>query len=326
MIAEQLRKSILQAAIQGKLTEQLPEDGDARDLLEQIQKEKAQLIKEGKTKKEKPLPEIIEDEIPFDIPENWCWVRLGEIININPRNKIDDDTRVSFIPMKLLDNGYSNAFRYEKRLWKNVKSGFTHFSNNDVVVAKITPCFQNRKSAVMKDLVNGFGAGTTELHVMRSVGDTVSSNYLLYMLKTEYFISDGVLSMTGTAGQQRVGKKYIEMFLCPLPPKKEQDRIAVRLNELMLDIDKLEKEEIQLEAIQTTFPKKMKGSILQYAIQGKLTEQLPEDGDSRDLLKEIITVKEKLIREGKTKKEKQSPEITGDEMPFDIPGNWCWVR
>lgn len=79
MIAEQLKKSILQAAIQGKLTQQLPEDGDARDLLKEIQKEKARLIKEGKIKKEKPLPEITEDEIPFEVPENWCWVRLGEI-------------------------------------------------------------------------------------------------------------------------------------------------------------------------------------------------------------------------------------------------------
>jgi len=326
MIAEQLRKSILQAAIQGKLTEQLPEDGDARDLLKEIQKEKDQLIKEGKIKKEKPLPEITEDEIHFEIPENWCWVRLGEITDINPRNKIDDDTPVSFMPMALLDEGYSDNFKYEEYLWKDVKSGFTHFSDNDIVVAKITPCFQNRKSAVMKGLINKYGAGTTELHVIRPISNLVSSSYLLYLFKTEYFISDGILSMTGTAGQQRVGKTYVQNFICPLPPMEEQKRIVERLISLISQIEELEKDETKLAVLQKSFPKKMKNSILKYAIQGKLTNQLESDGDARDLLKEIQKEKERLIKEGKIKKEKPLPAISEDEIPFDIPDNWCWVR
>lgn len=326
MIAEQLRRSLLQAAIQGKLTEQLDTDGDARDLLKEIKIEKDRLTKEGKIKKDKPLPEITEDEIPFEIPNNWCWVRIGDIARINPRNNIDDEKIVSFIPMTLLNDGYSNSFTHEKSVWKNVKSGFTHFSNNDVIVAKITPCFQNRKSAVMRDLFNGFGAGTTELHVIRPISSHLLSNYLLFFFKTDYFIADGVLSMTGTAGQQRVGKEYIQNILFPFPPLAEQKRIVEALNEFISEIAELEKLEIKVETLQESFPRKMKDSILQAAITGKLTEQMESDGDARDLLKEIKIEKDHLIKEGKIKKDKPIPVITEDEIPFDIPENWCWVR
>jgi len=237
---KKMKNSILQYAIQGKLTEQLESDGDARDLLREIQKKKEQLIIDGKIKREKPLPEITDDEIPFDIPDNWCWVRLGEINDINPRNKINDEIPVSFVPMILLDEGFSNSFTCEERLWKDVKSGFTHFSNGDIVVAKITPCFQNRKSAVMRGLINNYGTGTTELNVIRPIGNLISSHYLLYLFKTEYFIYNGVLSMTGTAGQQRVGKTYIQNFIISLPPLAEQHRIVERLNQLLPLCDTLE--------------------------------------------------------------------------------------
>lgn len=110
MLADKLRKSVLQSAIQGKLTEQLATDDKVEDLLQAIKEEKELLIKEKKIKKQKPLPKITEDEIPFAIPENWKWVRLGEIVLINPRNKIDDDIEVSFIPMNLIEAGYKNKY------------------------------------------------------------------------------------------------------------------------------------------------------------------------------------------------------------------------
>jgi len=319
MIAEQIKKAVLQAAIQGRLTEQLPEDGDARDLLKDIQKEKVRLVKEGKLKKEKPLPEITEDEIPFEIPENWVWARLGDLTELNPRNKIDDDTPVSFIPMTLIDDGYTNTFNSDKRCWKEIKSGFTHFADNDVIVAKITPCFQNRKSAVVRDLINGYGAGTTELHVVRPLSSGIISDYILYLVKTEYFIGDGVLSMTGTAGQQRVGKTYFENLLFPLPPTKEQQRIVEKLEEVLPEIERLAVDETKLNDLEKAFPKKMKDAILQYAIQGKLTEQLPEDGDAHDLLKDIQKEKARLIQEGKLKKEKILPESTMQRIRHGMP-------
>ncbi|WP_051411243.1 restriction endonuclease subunit S [Acetivibrio clariflavus] len=238
---DKLRQSILQEAVQGKLVPQDPNDEPASVLLERIKEEKERLIKEGKIKKEKPLPPISEDEIPYELPEGWEWVRLGEIAIINPRNDIDDDVEVSFIPMKLIEDGFSNKHTSEIKKWKDVKNGFTHFQEGDVVIAKITPCFQNRKSAVMRNLKNGYGAGTTELYVVRTYANTVLPEYLLALFKTEAFIKGGVATYTGTAGQQRVKKDYIENLLLPLPPLNEQKRIVEKVDQLMALCDELEK-------------------------------------------------------------------------------------
>lgn len=231
-----IKTSILQSALQGKLTKQLTEDGDARDLLDQIQQEKAQLVKQGKIKKERDLPPITSDEIPFDIPKNWVWTRLGSVSQINPRNCIDDEMEVSFIPMALLEGAFSNSFSYDARKWKDIKSGFSHFQEDDIIVAKITPCFQNRKSAIMTGLLNKYGAGTTELHVFRVNKKWILHSFLLYFLKSEYVISTGVASMTGTAGQQRVGKVFFENLPFPLPPITEQERIVLKLDEIFKNI------------------------------------------------------------------------------------------
>ena len=326
MLADKLRKSVLQSAIQGKLTEQLATDDKVEDLLQAIKEEKELLIKEKKIKKQKPLPEITEDEIPFAIPENWKWVRLGEIVLINPRNKIDDDIEVSFIPMNLIEAGYKNKYCYEKRLWKNVKSSFTHIKKGDLGIAKITPCFQNRKSAIFDDLINEYGAGTTEINIIRKIIKNFSMKYLLWFVKTEYFINGGVKSFTGTAGQQRINKDYLKMVLIPLPPLAEQKRIVEKLDNVLANIDELKANEEKLSILQKNFPDKLKKSILQSAIQGKLTEQLATDDNVEDLLQAIKEEKELLIKEKKIKKQKPLPEITEEEIPFAIPENWKWVR
>jgi type I restriction enzyme S subunit len=230
---KKIKDSLLQSAIQGKLTEQLESDGDAHDLVAEIQKEKARLIKEKKIKKEKELPEITAEEIPFDIPENWCWVRLGNVLLVNPRNHLEEDKEVSFVPMTSINEGYISRFESENRKWKSVKSGFTHFAENDVVLAKITPCFQNLKSAVMSNLTNGFGAGTTELHVFRRYSDQIDCKYLLYFMKNSLFIKEGVATMKGTAGQQRVSTDFVKEYIFPLPPLAEQHRIVERLDQLL---------------------------------------------------------------------------------------------
>lgn len=326
MLADKLRKSVLQSAIQGKLTEQLATDDKVEDLLQAIKEEKELLIKEKKIKKQKPLPKITEDEIPFAIPENWKWVRLGEIVLINPRNKIDDDIEVSFIPMNLIEAGYKNKYCYEKRLWKNVKSDFTHIKKGDLGLAKITPCFQNRKSAIFDDLINEYGAGTTEINIIRKIVKDFSMKYLLWFVKTEYFINGGVKSFTGTAGQQRINKDYLKMVLMPLPPLAEQKRIVEKLDNVLANIDELKANEEKLSILQKNFPDKLKKSILQSAIQGKLTEQLVTDDNVEDLLQAIKEEKERLIKEKKIKKQKPLPEITENEIPFTIPENWKWIR
>mgnify|MGYP004677128393 FL=1 len=228
-----MQKSLLQMAIQGKLVEQRPEEGTGEELYRQIQAEKQRLIKEGKIKKEKPLPEIAEDEVPFEIPESWKWVRVGNITTLNPKNEANDETEAAFIPMTLVADGYRNQHSYEIKKWGEIKKGFTHFTNGDIGIAKITPCFQNRKSVIFDSLVHNLGAGTTELSIVRVIADTVNRKYLLWLFKSDYFIRNGIKSFTGTAGQQRIHKEYLAKCVIPLPSLAEQKRIVAKLEELL---------------------------------------------------------------------------------------------
>ncbi|MBR4254893.1 MAG: restriction endonuclease subunit S [Lentisphaeria bacterium] len=232
-LPEQLKKSILQWAIQGRLVPQDPTDEPASERLKRIKAEKSALIKSGKIKKEKPLPPISEDEIPFDIPDSWEWIRLGSLFHISPRNDVDDDVDVGFMPMPLLQEGFRNSHSFEVRKWRQVKNGFTHFMNGDIVIAKITPCFQNRKSAIISNLPNEYGAGTTELHVLRDETHLLCLRYFLWIFKTHAFIESGVKHFTGTAGQQRIGKDFLSNYLVPLPPLAEQKRIVEKVEKLM---------------------------------------------------------------------------------------------
>ena len=228
-----MQKSILQMAIQGKLVPQDPSEGTGEELHRQIQAEKAKLVIEGKIKKDKPLAEITEDEIPFDIPESWKWCRIASLVAMNPKNDVPDDVESGFIPMPCVMDGFRNRHSFEIRKWKDIKSGFTHFSNDDIGVAKITPCFQNRKSVIFKDLPNGIGAGTTELSIVRVINDSLCREFILWFFKSDYFISNGVKSFTGTAGQQRIHKDYLATCLFPLPPLAEQKRIVAKLEEIL---------------------------------------------------------------------------------------------
>ena len=251
-IYDKLKKSILQYAIQGKLVPQDSNDEPASVLLERIRAEKkAQLGKKyvesyiykgddncyyekvGKNES------VLLENLPFDIPDSWCWTRLENVANINPRNNVNDNLDVSFVEMKSIMDGFNNAFCYEKRKWRDVKSGFTHFKNGDVGFAKITPCFQNRKSVVFHGLENCYGAGTTELHILRAYSDTIFSAYLLYFVKSPYFIEHGKINFSGTAGQQRFGTDAVKHTFIPIPPYNEQIRIC---NQIEIVLDKLKDE------------------------------------------------------------------------------------
>ena len=242
-IYTRLRKSILQEAIQGKLVPQDPNDEPASVLLERIREEKLRLLKEGKLKKKDITDSVIfkgednkyfekigkdvvcvDNEIPFDIPDSWMWVRIKDIFQINPKNKASDATIAAFIPMDKISATYGSAYTYDSVKWGNIKSGFTHIADGDVAFAKITPCFQNRKSAIFKGLPNGIGAATTELKVLRQYGETINRWYLLYFLESPYFIDEA--EFKGTANQQRITTGYLENKLFPLPPKTEQERIV----------------------------------------------------------------------------------------------------
>ena len=326
MTPQELKSSILQLAIQGKLVEQRPEEGTGEELYRQIQAEKKRLIQEGKIKKEKPLPEIAEDEVPFEIPESWKWVRVAQVVTLNPKNDLDDHLDTAFIPMPCVSDGFRNSHTFEVKKWGEIKKGFTHFADGDIGVAKITPCFQNRKSVVFQGLPNGYGAGTTELSIVRVINTTILREYLLWFFKSEYFIVNGVKSFTGTAGQQRIHKDYLATCLFPLPPFAEQKRIVAKIEELLPYLDRYEKAWNRLEEFNRRFPADMQKSILQMAIQGKLVEQRPEEGTGEELYRQIQAEKQALIKAGKIKKEKPLPEIAEDEVPFEIPEGWKWVR
>ncbi|TVM00851.1 MAG: hypothetical protein CV087_12655 [Candidatus Brocadia sp. WS118] len=246
---KQLRQRILQEAVEGKLTAkwrvQHPDlingDNHASKLLEKIKAEKERLTKNTKgAKNAKALPPISEEEKPFDLPEGWVWCRLGNSGVVNPRNYIDDDLEVSFSPMALISEKYGIWPMCETKRWGDVKKGFTHFAENDVAIAKITPCFENSKACVFEGLINGYGAGTTELHVLRPI--IVNPKYIYIFVKTSSFLADGEKKMTGVCGQKRVPVDYFSNALFPLAPLAEQQAIVERVDKLMSMIDELEKQ------------------------------------------------------------------------------------
>lgn len=239
----QIKKSVLQEAIQGKLVPQDLNDEPASILLQRIKEEKQRLVKEGKLKKKDVIDSTIfrgddnkyfekrgkdvvciDDEIPFDIPDSWTWCRIKDIFLINPKNNAQDDIDAAFIPMEKIDATYLSSFTYSTKRWGEIKKGFTHFADGDVAFAKITPCFQNRKSMILRGLPNGIGAGTTELKVLRSYGATIIIEYLLFFLESSYFVDEATFK--GTANQQRIISGYLENKLFPLPPLQEQQRIV----------------------------------------------------------------------------------------------------
>ena len=243
-----LRKSILQAAIQGKLVPQIAKEGTVKELLEQIKAEKQKLVKEGKLKKSALTDSVIfkgddnkyyenhgknvvciDTEIPFEIPSSWQWVRLANVVQVNPKNDAPNETRAAFIPMECVDTTYLSKYTYHEKKWGDIKAGFTHFADGDVAFAKITPCFQNRKSMILRKLPNGIGAGTTELKVLRPYGKTINREYLLFFLESPYFVEEAVFK--GTANQQRIISGYMENKLFPLPPLSEQQRISEKIKE-----------------------------------------------------------------------------------------------
>ena len=284
MDTKKLRQKILDLAIRGKLVPQDPNDEPASVLLERIKAEKEQLIKDGKIKRSKKSASFDTspyENVPFEIPENWAWCKPSDVFIINHRNNAEDTIEVGFVPMPLIKDGYHYQHSYESVLWKTVKTGYTHFTNGDFGLAKITPCFENRKSVIFNNLPNGIGAGTTELHILRPI--MIDVKYVSYFYSSEEFISYGIKNFSGAVGQQRISKEVIEDFGFALPPQKEQNRIIEAVEKWFSIIDQLEQEQTDLKnAI-----KRAKSKILDLAIHGKLVPQDPNDEPAIDLLRRI---------------------------------------
>lgn len=230
----ELRELILQLAVRGKL---VPQEGAGKRKIYHEEHE-------GKDGEE-------QIEGPYAVPPGWRWTTLAQAGKVNPRNKVDDDLEVGFAPMAVISDRYGVTPSYERRFWRDVKKGFTHFSEGDIGVAKITPCFENGKSAVFRNVPNGIGAGTTELHVFRPAPESVISNYVWIFLKSPGFRTGGESVMTGSAGQKRVPADYFAKTPFPLPPLAEQKRIVARVDELMKRCDELEARQKERDARHT---------------------------------------------------------------------------
>ena len=285
----------------------------------------------------------IDKEIPFEIPDGWEWCRVSSLFQINPKVVAEDNTSAAFIPMEAISAGYGSEFRYYEKKWGEIKSGYTVFADNDIAFAKITPCFQNRKSAIFEGLPNGIGAGTTELKILRTYGETINHWFVLYFLESPYFIDEATFK--GTANQQRIIVGYLENKLFPLPPLAEQKRIVDKIGLVMPIIDKYSKSQGLLDKMNVELNECLKKSVLQEAIQGKLVPQIAEEGTAQELLEQIKAEKQKLVKEGKLKKSAlndsgifrgddnkyyelidNSPVYIDEFLPFQIPETWTWCK
>ncbi len=360
---KKIRELILELAVRGKLVPQDPNDESASKLLKRIQAEKAKGIASGEIKKGKLLALIKDDEKPFELPHGWEWTTLASICLINPRNNEKDNVFASFVPMTMIDSTFNSLHGQEARLWKEIKKGFTHFSEGDIGIAKITPCFENSKACVFSGLTNRIGAGTTELHIIRPIKGTIVSRYVLAYVKSPPFLMVGKTKMTGTAGQKRLPKEFVESNPFPLPPLAEQHRIVAKIDELMALCDQLEMQHknavgaheklvanllsmlvqskksesflanwqriaVHFDILFTTEGSinALKKTLLQLAMMGKLVPQDPNDESASKLLKRIQAEKAKGIASGKMKKGKPLALIKEDEKPFELPHGWEWVR
>ena len=323
MTPNELKNSILQLAIHGKLVEQRPEEGTGEELYQQIQKEKQALIKAGKIKKGKPLPEIAEDEVPFEIPDSWKWVHLNQIAESSLGKTLDKAKNTGELCQYLCSvNVYWNGISLEKI--KEAK-----FSEDDKIKYRL------KRGDML--ICEGGDVGRTAiwdsddemyyqnaLHRVRFYGE-ILPYYFKYVI--ECYKGIGIIDefSKGMTIKHLVQNSLYAMYL-PLPPLAEQKRIVAKIEELLPLIDRYEQAWTRLEDFNKRFPVDMQKSILQMAIQGKLVEQRPEEGTGEELYQQIQREKQALIQAGKLKKQKPLPEIAEDEVPFEIPETWKWCH
>ena len=323
MTPQELKNSILQLAIQGKLVEQRPEEGTAEELFARIQEEKQKLIAEKKIKKEKPLLEITDDEKPFDIPENWMWVHLNYIASSGLGKTLDKAKNTGNLQPYLCSiNVYWNGISLDKV--KNARFEDSELSKYLLQKGDLLICEGGdvgRSSVWEYDITMYY---QNALHRVRFYQNI---NPYFYKYLIECYKGMGIIDRfsKGVTIKHLVQNSLNAMWL-PLPPLAEQKRIVAKIEELLPYIDRYEQAWSKLEQFNSRFPEDMKKSLLQYAIQGKLVEQRPEEGTAEELFAQIQQEKQRLIADKKIKKEKPLPEITDDEKPFDIPQNWKWVR
>ena len=322
MTPEQLKASILQYAIQGKLVEQRAEEGTGEELYQQIQAEKQRLIQEKKIKKEKPLAEISEDEVPFDIPESWKWVKVGNVgswssgATPSRTNPAYYGGIIPWLKTGDLNDGFIKKIPEFITDWALEKTSVRLNPVGSVLMAMYG-------ATIGKLGILDISATTNQACCACIPYEGIHNKYLFYYLMS---MRRSYIGMAEGGAQPNISKEKIENSLIPLPPLAEQKRIVAKIEELLPLIGRYAVAYEKLEQFNAKFPEDMKKSILQYAIQGKLVEQRAEEGTGEELYQQIQAEKQHLIAEKKIKKEKPLPEIAENEIPFDIPESWKWVR
>ncbi len=323
MTPQELKNSILQLAIAGKLVKQRAEEGTAEELFAQIQAEKQRLIAEGKLKKQKPLPEITEEEKPFDIPESWKWVRLGEVVTvlgdgIHGTPQYSTNGNYYFINGNNLSRGKIALKPNTKKVDETEYNKYKVEMNEQTILVSINGTIGNYAFFDQEPIILGKSACYFSLI-------SIDKQYICNCITSPYFFSFVNEQSTKTT-ISNVSLKSMRMLPIPLPPLAEQKRIVAKIEQLLPYIDRYEKAWSRLQKFNKRFPSDMQKSLLQYAIEGKLVEQRAEEGTAEELFAQIQAEKQKLVAEGKLKKQKPLPEITEEEKPFDIPESWKWVR
>ena len=356
MTAQQLKNSILLMAVQGKLVPQDPNDEPASVLLERIHAEKERLIKEKKIKREKnpsvifkgadntPYEKIgdevrsLADEVPFDIPDSWEWVRLGNISSYAETkqkvNATSADPSIWGLDLEDIEKG-GRLLEYKTVGERKAVGDKTVFTKGDILYSKLRPYLL--KILVAPD----DGICTPEIVPFRVYGG-IDPSYIVNYLKSPY-VDNLINSITYGVKMPRVGTETMTSLLVPIPPLEEQRRIVEKIDEVASAVSAYDVTYQKSEALNSTFPEALKKSILQEAVQGKLVPQDPSDEPAEALLERIRAEKQRLIKEGKIKKDKHESVIfrrdnshyekldgvercIDDELPFEIPENWRWCR
>ena len=338
MTAKDLKNALLQEAVQGKLVPQIASEDNARDLLEEVRKERGESLPLASARKRSSatpsagsnaarnarFAPITEDEIPFEIPENWCWCRLGEICkklvdgDHNPPAGLQEKTEYLMLSSRNINDDKLVDLDLVRYLSKEVFE-----KENERTKAEKGDIFFTSVGTLGRSCIFD---GSINVSFQRSVSiikTEIFNYYLKYCLDSGYVQNFVVKNATGTAQKGFYLNQLAELII-PLPPLAEQKRIVAAIEKFMPLIEEYGKKETQLKAINEKIGTLTKKAILQEAVQGKLVPQIAAEGNAKDLLEEIK--KEKLIKEGKIKKEKPLPEITEDEIPFEIPESWCWCR
>ncbi|WP_297218248.1 restriction endonuclease subunit S [uncultured Desulfovibrio sp.] len=324
MNARQLKNAILQQAIEGRLVPQHPDDEPAAVLLERIRAEKARLVAAGKVRKQKPLPPVSEEEKPFALPNGWEWVRLGEVSRSIHYGFTASATPVGNVKLLRITDIQGDFVDWDAVPFcsvSNDKISNYILDEGDILIARTGGTIG--KSFLIDKVVQTAIFASYLIRV--TLCDAVSPFFIKYFLGSQLYWNQLMAASMGT-GQPNVNGTALAKLYLPLPPLAEQKRIVAKLEELLPDVEAYGQAQEALDALEAALPERLRKSLLQEAMQGRLVPQHPDDEPAAVLLERIRAEKARLVAAGKVRKQKPLPPVSEAEKPFALPNGWEWVR